>query len=113
MDSPARVNDVEFLRGQLAVALAHLATKDATETEVAKRFEGLYSERFDLQKQEMERFKKSWTEELEKCRQYALRYALLRTFLVRVKLLDLLSTGEHLDYLLDKELERRKQGPTD
>lgn len=89
---------IAFLEGQLALAITHLREKDATEEACAKRFEALYAERFAAAKDALEDAKRQFAAA-------ASRYALIRQHMVRVRKLDILASGPHLDYLLDKILK--------
>lgn len=96
---------IAFLEGQLALAVAHLRTKDATEEACAAKFETLYAERFAQLQTSSEATKKSYKEAERTLGEYARRYTLIRQHMVRVRTLDILANGDYLDHLLDKILE--------
>lgn len=98
----AETDRIAFLEQQLALAVTHLRAKDATEEQCAKKFEALYAGRFAELQAATEMMKRDHKDAEKRLGDYARRYALIRQYMVRIRALDILSNGDHLDYLLDK-----------
>lgn len=93
---------IAFLEQQLALAVAHLREKDATEEACARKFEALYAERFATLQKEHKQAQQHYKDAEKAMGEYARRYALIRQHMVRVRTLDILARGDYLDHLLDK-----------
>jgi multidrug resistance efflux pump len=102
---------VAFLEQQLALAVAHLREKDATEEACAVKFEALYAERYATLQKAHEQVKQQYKAAEKAMGEYARRYALIRQHMVRVKALDVLANGNLLDHMLDKITSSVNKGP--